>query len=1058
MRKKILTAIGLFFILLIFTLIGAYYLTQTEYFRNLVRDTAENIVKSTTGQELRIGNLEGDFFNIIKLTDVELRVENESFVTVNELTLDYSLRRMMDGSLLFSKVVPLDDVKITGINVNLIKYEDGTWNFSKFGDKNKDQDKEKSPPQWSIILPKFLLKNGTVTLDNREQEKFSQLDIPEIDLSVKLINITQEIELNVRNADMAATNPDIIIEDLSVKASYQQGQTAIENLKAIVNGSKFKVDASATGLDSTPKFELSAKALDYELENIGTLSIAINAQGEMIANNDIRATASIDIPESTVLERKIRGSLGDIRMRGTVIEIGDGDIESELGQLLINGSVNLERLLTKEGNNSLNMDITLKDIKTSEIFTLIEETTDKKPGQVNTELGAVLNSSINVSGGGAEFDDILIITDIKQFEIKGDEAGDLKITGTAEYTKPGVKLDINSNFEKVNLASILSNQNLYSDITSDLSVKGFIPLGGNFIEHLSADITGDIKPSKIFNLDFTSGKIDIAFENELLQINALTLNSDSLKLNVQGNSTKSAGMDIKYDIDTESLGFVSPLIKNKEIAGSLKATGTLKGSIKSPTITANAEAKNFSFDEQFAANTLSFEGEGTLSKDTPEIKAAISIKEATLKDRQIESITLNAESKAESLVIHTEINENKDFSYILNASLQGAFSDEKNIEISRIKLNLEDSELENRDDIKIGVAGNKLIVENFNLYHQESSILANADVSYNGSVNASAKLANLDLDDLTKALQFKTPVQGALSADLNFSGSLRAPVINFNLRTRGLQYQEFENDDINFDINYLNNNLNMKFLITDDTSTILEAKGNGNIDLNLKEIGQNLNDATINMSIHSSGVDLSPVASVTDEIEKLNGLLIIELNANGKLLSPNLTGDIKLQEISLVLKTLKNEFIISDAGIRMLGQKGTLDEINITSGDGSGTFEGNIDIPTLTYNVTGTMDKLLLKPKNISANVSGDIDVKGEGEKIAIDGKLVIQRGRIKIPDHQQKEVEDIQFVEEDENGEFVVEDTENKDYFNQNVGLDLEIKMRKNNWVKGRGANIDTH
>ncbi len=181
MRKKILISIGIFFIIIILALVGLLFLSQTQYFRNIVRTTAEGIVSSTTAQTFTIGGLEGNFFQNITLSDVSFIVEGENFVSIKEITLDYALIHMLNNTTLFSKVIPVDELLITGLDVNLIKYSDETWNFEKIGNKDqtKPENQESSPPNWSIILSKFLLTDAQITTDDRAENKVSKYEIPQ---------------------------------------------------------------------------------------------------------------------------------------------------------------------------------------------------------------------------------------------------------------------------------------------------------------------------------------------------------------------------------------------------------------------------------------------------------------------------------------------------------------------------------------------------------------------------------------------------------------------------------------------------------------------------------------------------------------------------------------------------------------------------------------------------------------------------------------------------------------------------------------------------------------
>ena len=59
------------------------------------------------------------------------------------------------------------------------------------------------------------------------------------------------------------------------------------------------------------------------------------------------------------------------------------------------------------------------------------------------------------------------------------------------------------------------------------------------------------------------------------------------------------------------------------------------------------------------------------------------------------------------------------------------------------------------------------------------------------------------------------------------------------------------------------------------------------------------------------------------------------------------------------IKSLRNEFNVSNALIELEGQKGFLRQTEIISGKGKGTFEGQIDVPTLTYDLQGNMQNFL---------------------------------------------------------------------------------------------------
>ena len=1060
MRKKILISLGIFFALIIILVVGLLFISQTQQFREFVKRTAEDIVSSTTGQQFTIGALEGNFFNNITMTDVSFVVEGENFVSVNEVVVDYALLHMLNSSTLFSRVIPVDDLIITGLDVNLIKYSDGTWNFEKIGDPEaveKDSDKKQSgPPEWSIVLSKFLLENALISTDDREQNKVSKYEIPNVDLSVKLFDIYREIDLNLRNAEFNAPDQNLSISGVSTKAVYSEDRISIDDFKLLYNEAEITLNASAENLQDRPKFSFDASAHNFVIENIGTINVETEGSGEYVSSTDIRASATIKIPESEILQKKVSGTLETINMTGTTISISGGNFDSGLGVIKLGGDIDLKRIISKEGNNNFDINLSLDDIKTTEIFTLIDAATEGPSDfPIDTTLGATLNSEINATGSWEEFSDLIANADIKEFKIVGEQAGDLEIEGTVNYSSSSLGTNIKMNLNEVNFGSILANDNLYSKITSDLSVKSKVPLQGDFFQELSADIDGAISPSSIFGINLSDGTIDVLYENQILDIKSLELNSDKNKIIASGTSPGPLEADFAYDIELQNLGFLSGISSDLTLAGSLKASGNVTGSLLNPKITIDSEVLDFGMDEKYTAKSIKIDGSGTVTTQDPELDFNLDISTATLGNKEIQEIILKASSEGTAINADLKVIENDQFNYEVVGSLLDLSSTQRDIEISQLLLKLEDTTLDNRDNILLTIASGNFVLNNFNLYHNNSSILANANISSGNKIDGSVKISNISLDDVTKALEFQTPVQGTINANIDLEGTMTTPSISANIQTLNLQYNDFKNDSIVLDLNYLNRNMNLNFVISDNSAQILSARGTSDINLNLNEIGESFEDATINLSINSDSMDITSLSSLFGEVVKSEGILDIDLTASGKLKSPTVNGQIQLSDASLQTKTIRNDIGIPNALIVMSGQKATLQNLELKTSNGSGTFQGEFDISSLSYTLNGNMDNLLIKPPRISAALTGDVKVNGKGEQIDVKGKIEVEKLRVTLPDKPEKDLPEIQFVDEDKE-EFVVASGDEESFFDKNVALDMNVHMKRNNWVRGQGANIE--
>lgn len=1057
MRKKILISISIFFIIIILALVGLMFLTQTQYFRNFAKSTAESIVSSTTGQTFKIGDLEGNFFQNITLSDVSFVVQGENFVSVKEITIDYAFFQMLNSTSLFSKVVPVDDLLINGLDVNLIKYADGTWNFEKIGsnEEKPDDDQDKTPPAWSIILSKFLLTQAQITTDDRAENKVSKYEIPEVDLSIKLIDIYRAIDLNLKNAAFNAPDQNLSISGLSTNAYYSEDKINIKDLSVLFNNAEINLNADAENLQDKPKFSLNASIKNYVIENIGTVNLEAKGSGEYISSNDIRANATIKLPESEILQKKISGTLAEVTMSGTTINIKGGNFNSDLGKIALGGDINLNRIITKEGNNNFDITLNLDDIKTTEIFSLIESATDDVSSlPIDTQLGAVLNSEINASGSWEEFSDLGVKADIKKFEIKGEKAGDLQLSGTADYTNSSAGVDINLNLDKVDLGSILADLSYSSEITSKLDVKAQIPLQGNFLETLTADIDGSFEPSNFLGIKLTDGSVDVSYENQILDIKSLELIAEKNKLVASGKSPEPLGADFTYDIEVENLNFISAISSDLALSGNLKASGDVTGSLQNPTITIDGEVLNFDMDEKYNAKSITIEGSGTLSNENPELKANLNVETLKIDKKEISEITLDIASEGTAINADLNIIEDDQFKYEVIGSLLDLSSTQRDIQITQLKLELEDTILDNRDNILITIAPSGIVLQNFNLYHNDSSALANANIS-GSKIDGNVKISNLSLDDITKALEFQTPLQGTINSNIDLQGTKQNPTINAMIQTQNLQYNDFKNDSILLNLNYLNQKMDLNFVISNESEDILTAKGSSNINLNLDDIGKSLENAEINMNINSNDLNISPLSSLIEDIVKSEGALDINLTASGKLKAPTVNGKIELQEAKLQTKTIRNEIGIPSALIELNGQKAVLQTLKLTTSNGSASFQGELDIPTFSYTLNGDLDNLLIKPERISAALTGDLNVKGEGEKVDISGKITVEKARITLPDSEPKELPEIQYVDV-EKDEFEVGSGQQESFFDQNIALNMQVKMIRNNWVRGQGANVE--
>jgi translocation and assembly module TamB len=1055
MRPKILKAIGIFLGVLILLILGISIFLQTDYSKDIIKTLVENSVSSATNQTFTIGEVETDFIHGTKLTDVSLKVEGEPFVHSKEASVRYSLLLILNSLILSKKVVTLNDVILLDSDVNLIQYKDGSWNFNKIGgkkdEKEKKEKKQKELSDWNIILQNFLLKNAEIKIENRKENKVTQIEIPKINLSLKMIGITNKVELDLKGADLNVSPHKINVINLTTKAVYAEDEVRIEDLKTNLNGAEIKLDGVVSNFKE-PEFKINASAHGYKIKEVGVLNAEIEGSGKYRSPQDIKAEVHIKMPNSQIRGRKIWGSIEKVTIDGTELKVNNGAVKTDFGETSFEGNANLERILTKEGINEFNLDISLKNIETPEIFALIE----KKPDIINTDLNAKLNSNFDVNGSWEEIDDLKAKVNIDKFRLEGKGAGEVDMKGLLEATKSNVKFDLRSNLNKVNLASILGDNKYRSNITSNLDLKASFALRGDLLDNLTANVQAKILPSSILDIKLSQGNINASYAKNTLDIKTLSLVSDDFKLKAQGTMTQKKGTAIDYQAEVKNLVFLSKFSPDLDLKGSLKANGKVQGDIKKPEITLSAELSDFGYKENIEIKSVELNGKGIVDIENPNFQVDGTLSGLQINDRNIESAKLEARSVGKGLGGEASIIEDSNRSYEIALKLADLQNKEKDLEVTKLKLDLENTVLQNKNSINITIAPKKLIIESFNLYYKDSSVLADANMDFDGKMSADLRLSNLNLRDISNALQLEPPIEGITWANISLQGTVEDPRIKAAINAQNLGYIKFASDKAVLDFSYMNKRLDLNLNASENGREILLAKGTADVDLNLKKIGENIKSANLDLVVKSSGFELSPIAAFTKEIEKIQGKLIIDLRMSGNLKNPELRGQAKLQEAFLKIQSLRNELKIANALIDIQGQKGFLRTLEIQTDGGNGTFVGDFNFTDLSYNLNGKMNGLQVEPKAVSATLDGNVDVKGSGGKIDISGNLKVKRARITIPEKPEKKVDEIKFVDEEKPEEFVIEDTKENDFFKDNVAMNLSVTISRNAWVRGKGANVE--
>jgi autotransporter translocation and assembly factor TamB len=1074
MHSKVLKPIGIF-LLIVALLAGLmFFAVQSNIFKQFLRVTTNAVVSSLTNQGFTIGSIEGDFLRGIILRDVSFEIEGQPFIETDEIFIDYSLPLLLDSSMLFSKVIPLDEVSITGLQINLIQNEDRTWNFEKLGAWEQPKDKKDSPG-WNIFIQNAILSQAKIRIDDRVKKEITDLKSDKIDLTIKMFKIDQRVEMHLRKSNLGIVfqDPDseiLYLDDITGGATYTKGKGTdkfdIKRLKFFIGGSEVSLRGVATNLKH-PDFSLQALAVNIgKDENIGDINLELEAKGHYENYRYLTANGKLKLVKSSLRGESLSGGIDDIKVDGPEITLRGGKLSTDFGSASFSGDLDLPEMLADGKDNKLDINLSINSLNASRILEMLEknealEKNKELEEQVNSILDANLNGALNISGNWNKRQDLEAKIDLSNLSLTGSDVGELTLSGPINLSSSSLDYDLNTTLIKTDLAFLLKDDHYKSSINSKLILKGSVPFEGDSLKGFEGSIDGDILPSTIAGLSIKEGKIQADYSQNLLNIKSLLVDSDSLTFKASGSINQEGSKGINYSLDIGDLGVLSNFVDDLDIKGVLKIKGSVKGDFTRPQLILNASGSNIT-DEigSFIIKEVDLSGESFLSYQDPGLHLKGTMKGAEINGQRIKTASFKADSIGEIIDGSLNVLGSSNTKYKMDFKLTELNENETKIEISEINLNFRKEVLKNKAPVLVSIFKDRVSVSSINLYHKDNYIIGAVDLVYDGGLEGSLELKHLNLEDVSELLNLYSPLKGSLTGQIDLDTSLKYPDITTNIRAENLEFMSFTSDELLLNLLISKSGVNFDLDVNDKAQKILVAHGTANIDLSSPNLQESYKKATIDLSVQSEGVDISPLAAFNPEIQKIDGKLKIDISAFGTGENPNVSGKIEVEDVDLDLYSLRNNVEIPYAVMDLEGIYAVLQPVIILTTEGKGLFDGKIDLRDLSYTAKGTLEGLLIKsnPDDVTANLYGDINVKGQGFKAFIDGKLTVKEVQAIVPEKPVKYIKDIQFVD-DRNfqlEEFIFTGKGPVDYFIEYIAMDIDVDIPNNSWIKGSGANIE--
>ncbi|MGQ0793349.1 MAG: translocation/assembly module TamB domain-containing protein [Deltaproteobacteria bacterium] len=1044
MRSKILKTVGISMAALAMLIGAVLLLSRTEYFKAELKTLVQRAVSEAAGQEFTIEKIEGDLARGFRLKGVSLKIERGDFVSIEEASIRYSIASLFDTNTLFARTLVIGKIAVSGLSVNLEKGGDGAWNFDKLGGGDEKRDNPQQNSSWSVVLQSVEFDRARIRLADGTKDGAKEIDIAALDFSVKALGLSRKIILGIQNADVSVLPGDARITGVSGGLIYERDRAEIQNLRLNFNGADVQIEGGARDL-AKPEFSAAASIKGFKFSR-GVINIEAEARGVVRSPQDIEAQGRLRLAGSEIMGEKVSASIEKITMDGARVDIAEGTLKSGIGGLTLSGWADLTRILTKKGENSFQMNIAAQDADLSKI-----------PGlKAKTNL-LVTKADLDVEGAWREFGDFTAAVKINELAGRAKE-GEFAASGTVEATSREAGFNLALKLAKLDPDTFLGDGRAKGSINSAIELDGSVEFAGDLLDMLRASVRAEIFPSTLAGIEIASAKLDASYARRELAIKSLSLASDAATISAKGDGRR---MNFGYEAEVKDLAAVSKFLPEVGLGGSLSAKGRVRGSIEKAEFTLEGLVKNLaSYGRDLEASAVALKADGTVGKSGElDLRSSGEIKEARIQDTEIEMGKFDAALRGDTIRAKVRVTQSDARALSAEFTLSNLRGKEKSVEVARLELSLGKTTLKSAEPISARISPEKLHLASFNIGYKESFIKADADVNFGGRARARVELSRLDLADLSSALGFEKPVSGRASGNFSLDGDFAKPRIGALLQAEGVAIGDFKSDKAGLSLNYADSSLTLAGGIEREGGEILRAGGTAEVDLNLTKLGENIPRARFNLTVKSNGIDLSPVAKLSEEIRELRGIAVIDLRVSGSVDSPKASGRVELKSAAVRIHTLRNEIKIPSAVIEIQGQRGAIRTLEVQSGGGRAKFSGDFNLGTLNYSIAGTLDNFEVKPKRITASITGDMNLSGQDGRMNITGSALVNRARIRIPEEAAKDIEDIKFTDEGgagEEEEFLIGDTKETDFFKDKVGMDIKISLRGNTWVRGRGANVE--
>lgn len=561
--------------------------------------------------------------------------------------------------------------------------------------------------------------------------------------------------------------------------------------------------------------------------------------------------------------------------------------------------------------------------------------------------------------------------------------------------------------ENLNLASLLSNDSLASDLnlTFDVAGRGFNP------KQMTADASLVAFPSSIMGVNIQQVISDVRFSNNNLDINSLLLNTETISLSAQGNYSLVGNSDLSLNVDLQNASEISKFLK----IDSLQTQGNLQANVYGTVDSLQADL-TFQLDstrfQSYTASSLSGTANGLLTKTDTLINANIFAGNVSAVGLLLDTVRLQANSNihstdlqliADGKEVKADLTGNVNLGEDLLVRLDDMMLDYKGSDWrlveppASIRLGKNEYEI---NDLKL-ISGTTGAADSLQVIH------ADGLVSRTGDQNLDLKLFNIDIPSTLGLFNVRPDMKGNLDLSLYLRGTAETPEMEGGFNVDNAEFSDYAFTEIAGSIQYADKKLGLDAGIVPRDSGLFELTGFIPFNLSLdsmKVVPPTANDS-INLAVVADKLPLK-IASAFFPMDEVDGHIESNILVNGTMNNPNPIGDLHIINGKARVKQYGIDYRKILAAIHFEKETVRVDTFLIQSKNGNMFADGAIGFNSQFYKGDVQNSDIQIKfdkfhpfnHKYYNMELTGDVGLHGKKDSVYFDGDVNILESLVYLP------------------------------------------------------------